>query len=49
MNFEISNHIAIQVKDYDKAVEHYQSVMGMEVISKGKNYAEVKSGNTIQS
>ena len=33
MNFTFSPHIAIQVKDYEKAKEFYEKVLGMEVVS----------------
>lgn len=33
MNYTFSPHIAIQVKDYDKAKEFYGKVLGMEVVS----------------
>ncbi|MBK8981655.1 MAG: VOC family protein [Ignavibacteria bacterium] len=30
MKFTFSPHIAVQVKDYDKAVEFYENVLGMQ-------------------
>lgn len=36
MKFEFSPHIAVQVKDYEKAQEFYEKVMGMEIKKKSE-------------
>jgi predicted enzyme related to lactoylglutathione lyase len=33
MKYTFSPHIAIQVKDYSKAIEFYEKVMGMEIVT----------------
>ena len=33
MNFTFSPHIAFQVKDYEKAKDFYEKVLGMEVVT----------------
>lgn len=47
MEFEIGNHIAIQVRDYEKALTFYKNVMGMQILEKDDNEAEVKCGSTL--
>ena len=44
MNFEFSPHIAIQVKDYDQAVDFYENVLGMELIHGDDNETEFRCG-----
>ncbi len=47
MKFEISKHIALQIKDFAQALKHYQEVMGMTLISRTENYAVLQSGEII--
>jgi catechol 2,3-dioxygenase-like lactoylglutathione lyase family enzyme len=44
MKFEYSPYIAVQVKDYDKAVDFYKRVMGMELTERKGNDTYLKSG-----
>lgn len=44
MKFEFSPHIAIQVRDYDKAIPFYRDVLGMEVVESGKDETHLKCG-----
>lgn len=44
MKFEFSPHIAFQVKDYNKAREFYENVLGMEVIETSDKDTHLKSG-----
>ncbi len=46
MQFRLSNCVAVQVRDYDKAVEFYHYVMGMEVSKKDDKETEMKCGPT---
>src|SRR5690349_906405 len=47
MKFEMSNHIAIQVKDLKKATEFYKDVMGMEVLKQDDGEAEIRCGSMV--
>jgi len=42
MKFEFSPHIAIQIKDYEKAKEFYEKALGMEVVTSGEKEAHFK-------
>jgi catechol 2,3-dioxygenase-like lactoylglutathione lyase family enzyme len=44
MKFEFSPYIAVQVKDYDKAIDFYKRVLGMEFIETKGNDTYLKSG-----
>jgi len=44
MKFEYSPYIAVQVKNYDKAVDFYQRVLGMEFVEKEGNDTYLQSG-----
>jgi catechol 2,3-dioxygenase-like lactoylglutathione lyase family enzyme len=44
MKFEFSPYVAVQVKDYDKTIDFYKRVMGMELIETKGNDAYLKSG-----
>lgn len=45
MKFEFSPHIAFQVKDFSKAKEFYEKVLGMEVVRHSANETHfVKNG-----
>jgi len=44
MRLEFSPYIAFQVKDYERAVEFYREVMGMDLVQVGETEAELKSG-----
>lgn len=45
MNFEFSPHIAFQVKDYNKAKEFYEKVLGMEVVKTSEKETHFKKGD----
>ncbi len=45
MKFEFSPHVAFQVKNYNKAVEFYSNVIGMELIEKSDGEAHLKCGD----
>ena len=42
--FEFSPHIAVQVKDYEKALDFYRNILGMETVHQGKSESELMSG-----
>jgi catechol 2,3-dioxygenase-like lactoylglutathione lyase family enzyme len=44
--FELSNYIAYQVRDYDKAVNFYKEVMGFELMKYTEQESKFKAGNT---
>jgi catechol 2,3-dioxygenase-like lactoylglutathione lyase family enzyme len=44
MKFEFSPYIAVQVKNYDKAIDFYKRVMGMELVEVKGNDTYLKSG-----
>lgn len=44
MKFEFSPYVAVQVKDYDKAIDFYKRVMGMEFLEAKDNDTYLKSG-----
>jgi len=44
MKFEFSPYVAVQVKDYAKAIDFYKRVMGMEFIEQKGNDTYLKSG-----
>lgn len=44
--FELSNYIAYQVRNYEKAVEFYKTVMGFELIKYTDAESKFKAGNT---
>lgn len=44
MSFEFSPNIAVQVNNYDKALEFYQNVIGMKLVKKAEGEAELKIG-----
>lgn len=44
MKFEFSPHVAFQVKDYDKAREFYEKVLGMEIVTTSENETHFKKG-----
>jgi catechol 2,3-dioxygenase-like lactoylglutathione lyase family enzyme len=44
MKFEFSPYVAVQVKDYDKAIDFYKRVMGMEFVEAKDNDTYLKSG-----
>ena len=45
MKFEFSPYIAVQIKDYEKAVKFYTEVMGMDFIERKGNDTYLKSGS----
>ena len=44
IKFEFSPHIAFQVKDYDKAKEFYEKVLGMDVVKTSDKETHFKKG-----
>jgi predicted enzyme related to lactoylglutathione lyase len=44
MKFEFSPYIAVQVNNYDKAIDFYKRVMGMEFVEAKGNDTYMKSG-----
>jgi catechol 2,3-dioxygenase-like lactoylglutathione lyase family enzyme len=44
MAFEFSPHIAVEVKDWEKAVAFYRDVLGMELKRESKDEAELGCG-----
>ncbi|RPI18696.1 MAG: VOC family protein [Ignavibacteriae bacterium] len=44
MKFEFSPYVAFQVKDYHKAVEFYEKVLGWNIIEKGEKESHFKIG-----
>ena len=42
MKFEFSPHIAFQVKDYVKAKDFYEKILGMEIISTSETETHFK-------
>jgi catechol 2,3-dioxygenase-like lactoylglutathione lyase family enzyme len=44
MSFSFSPHVAVQVTNYDQAIDYYQNVMGMEVIARNDEEAELRCG-----
>ncbi len=44
MKFEFSPYIAVQVKDYDKAIDFYRRVLGMQLVEVKGNDTYLKSG-----
>ena len=44
MKFEFSPYIAVQVKNYDKAIDFYKRVMGMEFVEAKGTDTYLKSG-----
>ena len=46
INFEFSPYIALQVRDFDKAVEFYNNILGMDLIKKYQKEAHFKKGKT---
>jgi catechol 2,3-dioxygenase-like lactoylglutathione lyase family enzyme len=44
INFEFSPYIALQVRDFDKAVEFYKNIFGMDLIKKYQKEAHFKKG-----
>ncbi len=44
MKFEFSPHIAIQVKDYAKAKDFYERVLGMEIVNVADKETHFKCG-----
>ena len=45
MLFKFVHHIAFQVKDYEKAIEFYKEVMGMEVKEKTDKETQLQCGS----
>lgn len=45
MKFEFSPHVAFQVKDYEKAKEFYEKVLGMEIVTSSGKETHFKSGS----
>ncbi len=45
MKFEFSPHVAVPVKDYDRAVEFYKKLMGLDVAYSDDNETELKCGD----
>lgn len=45
MKFNFSPHVAFDVKNYEKAIKFYVEVLGMELVKKDDEEAELKSGN----
>ncbi|MBN8571870.1 MAG: VOC family protein [Ignavibacteria bacterium] len=46
INFEFSPYIALQVRDFDKAVEFYKNILGFDLIKKYQKEAHFKKGKT---
>jgi len=46
INFEFSPFIALQVRDFDKAVEFYKNILGFDLIKKYEKEAHFKKGKT---
>lgn len=44
MKFEFSPFVAVEVKDYEKACEYYEKVLGMELVKKHPVESHLKSG-----
>ena len=44
MKFEFSPYVALQVKDYDKAIDFYKHIMGMELVEAKDNDTYLQSG-----
>lgn len=44
MKFEFSPYVAVQVKDYENAIDFYKRVMGMEFVEAKGNDTYLKSG-----
>lgn len=44
MKFEYSPYIAMQVKDYDKAVKFYENILGMERVEEKNGETHFKCG-----
>jgi catechol 2,3-dioxygenase-like lactoylglutathione lyase family enzyme len=44
MRFDFSPYVAVQVKDYDKAIDFYKRVIGMEFIEQKGKDTYLKSG-----
>ena len=44
MKFQFSPYVAVQVKDFDKAIDFYKRVMGMEFLETKDNDTYLKSG-----
>ena len=44
MNFRFSPHIAVQVSDYEQAIDFYTTVLGMKLISRGQQESELQLG-----
>lgn len=42
INFEFSPYIALQVRDFDKAVEFYKNILGMDLVKKYQKEAHFK-------
>ncbi len=46
INFEFSPYIALQVRNFDNAVEFYKDTLGMDLIKKYQKEAHFKKGKT---
>jgi catechol 2,3-dioxygenase-like lactoylglutathione lyase family enzyme len=44
MTYTFSPHIAVQVTDFEKALEFYQSVLGMEIVEQGEDETSLRCG-----
>lgn len=44
MNFEFSPHIAIQVKNYEAAVDFYENILGLKLVHQDANESEFRCG-----
>ena len=44
MKFDFSPYVAVQVNDYNKAIDFYKRVMGMEFVEEKGNDTYLKSG-----
>jgi catechol 2,3-dioxygenase-like lactoylglutathione lyase family enzyme len=44
MKYSFSPHIAVQVNDFEKALEFYQNVLGMEIVGTRDDETSLKCG-----
>jgi len=44
MTYTFSPHVAIQVRDFDKALEFYQNVLGMEIVEQREDETSLRCG-----
>src|SRR3989338_1973374 len=47
MSFEITNHVAIQVKNLSQAADFYKNFMGMTILNHHNNEVVIKCGDIV--